>query len=83
MIDRKPTKAPLGNSDSPPIELLTKAEVARTIKRSTRHVQNLVNAGLIPPPIRIGNGRPLWRRADIEKWIVRGCPKPHDGEVLP
>ncbi len=64
---------------TPPNELLTKSEVARIIKRSTRHVQNLLNAGLIPPPIRIGGGRPLWRRADIESWIAAGCPNSGTG----
>lgn len=58
------------------IELLTKDDVARIIKRSARHVQNLVSENLIPAPIRIGGGRPLWRRADIEAWINAGCRMP-------
>lgn len=61
---------------SPAIELLTKDEVARIIKRSARHVQNLVSGNLMPTPIRIGGGRPLWRRTDIEEWINAGCRMP-------
>lgn len=62
------------------IELLTKDEVARVIKRSSRHVHNLVSQNLMPAPIRIGGGgRPLWRRTDIEAWIQRGCTMPEGG----
>ena len=68
---------------SPAIELLTKDDVARIIKRSARHVQNLVGDNLMPAPIRIGGGRPLWRRTDIEEWIQRGCKMPQAAEVSP
>jgi predicted DNA-binding transcriptional regulator AlpA len=79
MNENNPTQACPGVPGSLPIELLTKAEVARIVKRSMRHVQNLLNKRLIPRPIRIGGGRPLWRRTDIERWIAAGCPSSSAG----
>lgn len=79
MNDHRSNEGPPHVPGTPLNELLTKSEVARIVKRSTRHVQNLLNKGLLPRPIRIGGGRPLWRRADIERWIAAGCPSSSAG----
>jgi excisionase family DNA binding protein len=53
--------------------LLTKAELADLLRCSGRTLYRQLQAGELPPPVRIG--RLLrWRRPDIEQWIDAGCP---------
>lgn len=55
--------------------LLTADEVAQLLGISTRTLWRLCSAGRCPPPLRIG-GNTRWRRAEIETWVVQGCPQP-------
>jgi len=48
-------------------------EVARTLSISRRSVWKGVRAGSVPQPVKV-LGRTLWRRAELEKWVARGCP---------
>lgn len=49
-------------------ELLTKSDVAETLKVSTRTVENLVKAGNLPAPIRLSN-HPRWRRSELIAYL--------------
>lgn len=39
---------------------------------SPRHLYRLVNAGRMPPPMKLG-GLVRWRRSDVLEWIAGGC----------
>jgi predicted DNA-binding transcriptional regulator AlpA len=41
------------------------------VHRVTVHRLNV--SGKLPRPVRLG-GRPRWRRAEIEAWVLAGCP---------
>ncbi len=47
-------------------------EVATKLKVTTRTLRSWVRAGLIPPPIKIGPRRLVWRATDIEKFLAEG-----------
>jgi predicted DNA-binding transcriptional regulator AlpA len=51
-------------------------DLADLLTISKRQVWRLRDAGLLPGCIRIGQAAVRWRRADIDVWIARGCPKP-------
>ncbi len=53
--------------------LLDVQAVAKLLSCSTRHVYRLSDAGRMPRPVRLG-ALVRWSRADIERWIVDGCP---------
>ena len=58
-------------------ELLTAKEVAGLLRVSPRHVDNLVKAGAMVAPVRLGRCV-RWRRDAVEEWIRNGCPRrPH------
>lgn len=48
--------------------LLTVTETARSLAISERHVWNLVAAGKLPRPVRLGKSS-RWVRRDIEAYI--------------
>lgn len=52
---------------------MTVRQLAETLNRSITTVRRLNSAGLLPEPMRL-NGRLLWRRADVERWIELGMP---------
>lgn len=52
--------------------LLTLSEVAGLLRVSTRTLQRWVRGRRFPQPIRPGDGRPLWRRADVELFVTSG-----------
>jgi predicted DNA-binding transcriptional regulator AlpA len=54
-----------------PCELLTKAQVAQTVKLGVRTISRLVAAGAFPQPIRIVPRRPRWRPEDITAFVER------------
>jgi len=55
-------------------ELLSVRDVAALLGGcSTRHLYRLVDAGRMPPPVKLG-GLTRWRRAEILNWIKAGCP---------
>ncbi len=57
-----------------PSEVLTDlAGVATRLVVSERTVERMVEAGKMPPPMKLGRLR-RWRLADVESWIASGCP---------
>lgn len=47
--------------------------VAARLLVSERTVERMVEAGKMPPPMKLGRLR-RWRLADVESWIASGCP---------
>jgi excisionase family DNA binding protein len=66
-----PTTLP--TTDTPAAALLDVRAVAALLDCSPRHVYRLAHAGRMPPPLRIG-ALVRWRRADLDTWLVAGCP---------
>ena len=62
----------LSPSDSTPV-LIDVGVIAAMLGCSKMHVRRLVDAGKMPPPIRLGV-LCKWRREDIAAWIQDGCP---------
>lgn len=60
-------------------DLLTTDEVAALSRRSPRTIRNRVSLGLAPQPLRRGEGRLLFRRADVWCWL-EGSAETHDGQ---
>jgi predicted DNA-binding transcriptional regulator AlpA len=60
--------------DSLPAKLMNVKELAVELKVSERHVHRMKDAGLIPPPLRLG-GAVRWDRDVIYRWIEAGCPR--------
>ena len=46
---------------------------------SPRHIYRLVDAGKMPPPVRLG-ALVRWNRATIDAWIAAGCPSMKGGK---
>lgn len=53
--------------------LLDVKQVASLTRCSQRTVYRLVDAGKMPRPVKLGS-LVRWRRAEILKWIIAGCP---------
>ena len=49
-------------------ELLTKADVAKLLQFSGRHVEILVKDGRLPQPLRLSN-HPRWRRTELMAFL--------------
>ncbi len=49
-------------------ELLTKIDVAKMLQVSGRQVENLVRAGRLPQPVRLG-AHPRWRRGELAAFL--------------
>lgn len=60
-------------SDAETPFLLTRRELARLLRLSTRTVDRLRTCDAIPEPLVIGV-KVLWRRSEIEQWVLLGCP---------
>jgi excisionase family DNA binding protein len=56
-----------------PTALLSVKQLADLVNCSTRHIYRLVDAGRMPPPVRLG-ALVRWSRPTIEAWIADGCP---------
>jgi excisionase family DNA binding protein len=54
--------------------LLTASDVAGIIGCSSRSITRMVDAGLIPEPVRLGK-LARWPRQQFEQWIAAGCPQ--------
>jgi predicted DNA-binding transcriptional regulator AlpA len=68
--------ASIGVFESPeasPVMLIGRLDAARLCGVSPASWDRLTAAGKTPVAIRLG-GRVLWRRTDLEVWIVHGCP---------
>lgn len=50
-------------------ELLTKAELAETLKVSLRTVERWMSAGEGPTSIMLPGGRRRWRVGDVRAWL--------------
>ncbi len=59
-------------SDTPTTSpcLLPKADVCARLRLSPRSLENLVNDGLFPPPVRLGK-RVYWSERAVEAWLLR------------
>lgn len=53
--------------------------VAKKLSCSTRHIARLVEAGIIPQPVRLGH-LVRWPKQVIEDWIEQGCPATNQTE---
>jgi prophage regulatory protein len=62
----------IGRTTPSPL-LIDAAQIAVMLSCSPRHVHRMIDAGHIPPPLRLG-GLKRWHRAAIEQWIAEGCP---------
>ncbi len=51
---------------------LTAAELATALHITKRTLHSLVGSGQVPPPIRIGQRRIVWRVADVEQFLKDG-----------
>jgi excisionase family DNA binding protein len=60
---------------SAPIEqpLIGIKDVAGMIGCSSRHVARLAKNNHLPAPVKVGR-LTRWRKAEIQEWILRGCP---------
>ena len=54
-------------------KLLTAQAVGTKLSLSKRAVFRMRSAGLICPPLKVGQGAIRWRQSDIEQWISMGC----------
>ena len=61
------------NSDVTTEKLLTAKAVGTKLSLSKRAVFRMRSAGLICPPVKVGQGAIRWRQSDIERWISMGC----------
>jgi len=53
--------------------LLSASEAAGLLSISRSMFYQLLSAGRIPAPVRLGR-RALWRKAELESWTAAGCP---------
>lgn len=52
------------------------SDVAALLQASERHVWRLLDAGRLPPCMRLGR-LVRWPRKTIDEWISSGCPVPN------
>ena len=64
-----------GRSRSEPPVLLTSREVARLLHIGVKSVFKLVQAGVVPPPIRLSRKILRWRAEDIARFLRGGGGK--------
>jgi len=53
--------------------LLRDVEVAKILGCHKSSVWSLYNSGRLPRPLRLG-GMTRWRLAEINQWVMAGCP---------
>jgi excisionase family DNA binding protein len=63
-----------GNMDVGGVAMLTVADVAEMLQCSVRSVYRLVDAGKMPPPVKLGK-MIRWPCGRIRDWIDSGCPQ--------
>jgi predicted DNA-binding transcriptional regulator AlpA len=54
---------------APPDQLLKRREVLDLLRLSAATLRRLVRHGLVPQPVRVGNGL-RWKRSDIEAFLA-------------
>ncbi len=55
--------------------LLTFHELCAFLKADEPVVLSLIEAGVIPPPVNIGNRLVRWVQSDLIRWVQTGCPR--------
>ena len=60
--------------------LITIRQLAQLLNRSVGSLERDQATGRLPKPVRIGGSR-QWRRAEIEAWVLAGCPHQDDWEA--
>ena len=59
-----------GNDSNQFGEVLTRQDVAKILKCTTRTVINMEDDGRLIRPFYIGNRTPRWLKKDIDKWVA-------------
>jgi excisionase family DNA binding protein len=70
MVDTFTTKT----TEAPASALLTVHDVAERLRCSDRTVRRMVDAGMMPRPVRVC-ALLRWRPEIVEEWIAAGCPR--------
>jgi predicted DNA-binding transcriptional regulator AlpA len=75
---------PVKSAQPQPISpaLLTLPELSVYIGRAVSSIYRDVALGHIPASVRIGGGRQLWRRQEIDAWLEAGCPARDKWEAM-
>lgn len=53
--------------------LLNHKQMQGLLNCSANHIDRMVKAGAIPPPVKIGCAL-RWVRSTVETWVAGGCP---------
>ena len=61
------------NPNTTPALLIDIRQLAQMLNRSVGSLERDQTFGRLPKPVRIGGSR-QWRRAEIEAWVLAGCP---------
>jgi predicted DNA-binding transcriptional regulator AlpA len=62
--------------------LLSKADLARELRVSSKTIDRMDQQGKLPRPIRIGSRAKRWPRETIVAWIATDAPNRRDWERL-
>jgi predicted DNA-binding transcriptional regulator AlpA len=54
--------------------LIDITQLADLLRRSVASLERDQSAGRLPAPVYVGGSR-RWRRAEIEAWVLAGCPE--------
>lgn len=60
--------------------LISARKAAATCGKSLRTWRTWDAAGWVPRPVRIGRST-LWRAAELESWVIAGCPRREEWEA--
>lgn len=55
--------------------LLTFHELCAFLKADEAMVLSLIEAGVVPLPLNIGNRLVRWLQSDLIRWVQTGCPR--------
>lgn len=58
--------------------VITIDDVAKLLGCSTRHVRRMADSGRVPRPVKFG-ALLRWIKADVDRWILSGCPNSRKG----
>ncbi len=60
--------------ETPAAVLLDVRAVAARLACSSRHIYRMADAGMMPPPRRLG-ALVRWSVDDLDRWLADGCPR--------
>jgi hypothetical protein len=66
-VAKSSAPGPVQLGDGPP--LISKAELARHLRRSQRSIDRLRALGLLPPPVPLPGLKRFWSRDAINAWL--------------